>query len=35
MVFITLALLLGGLALLFSAVEDKSIADYVKQWIGG
>lgn len=35
MVFVTLVLLLGGLALLFSAIEDKPIVDYVKTWIGG
>ncbi len=35
MTFVTLALLLSGLLLLFSAIENQSITDYAKTWIGG
>jgi hypothetical protein len=33
MTFVTLVFILGGLLLLFSAIEDKPIADYAKALI--
>jgi hypothetical protein len=35
MIFITLILTLSGLALLFSAIENKPIKDYLSSWLGG
>lgn len=34
MTFTTLMLILAGFALLFSAVEDKPISTYLKEWLG-
>jgi hypothetical protein len=35
MTFLIILLLLGGLALIFSGVENKSLASYLQTWIGG
>ena len=34
MAFITIVILLLGLTLLFSGIENKSISDYIREWIG-
>lgn len=35
MTFIILILILGGLALIFSGIENKSLAAYLQSWLGG
>lgn len=35
MTFIIILLILGGLTLVFSGVENKSLAAYLQSWIGG
>jgi len=35
MTFIILMLVLGGLTLIFSGVENKSLAAYLQGWLGG
>lgn len=35
MTFIIILLILGGLTLIFSGVENKSLAAYLQEWIGG
>lgn len=35
MTFVIILLILGGLALIFSGVENQSLVDYLKTWIGG
>lgn len=35
MTFVVLMLVLFGLLLLFSGAENKSIAEYAQEWIGG
>lgn len=35
MTFIIILLILGGLALVFSGVENQSLAAYLQSWIGG
>lgn len=34
MTFVIILLLLGGLTLIFSGVEDQSVTAYIQQWIG-
>lgn len=35
MTFVIILLVLGGLALLFSGIENQPITTYLKSWIGG
>ena len=35
MTFIIILLILGGLTLVFSGIENKSLASYLQSWIGG
>lgn len=34
MAFLTIIVLLLGLTLIFSGIEKKSIADFMREWIG-
>lgn len=35
MTFIIILLILGGLTLIFSGIENKNLAAYLQSWIGG
>jgi len=35
MTFLIIILILGGLTLIFSGIEKKSLASYLQGWIGG
>lgn len=35
MTFVIILLILGGLTLIFSGVENKSLAVYLQGWLGG
>lgn len=35
MTFVILLLILGGLALLYSSIENVDITTYLKSWLGG
>lgn len=35
MTFVIILLILGGLTLIFSGIENKSLAEYLQTWIGG
>lgn len=35
MTFIIILLILGGLTLIFSGIENVSLASYLRQWLGG
>jgi len=35
MTFVIILLILGGLTLIFSGIENKSLATYLQSWLGG